>query len=98
MVRGWLVIDAPLKKQVLGRLAYRGDRGPGVPGRGPRLARRQPRRRIRRAQGPWRAGAGGRGVRGTAGGGPASWGRGSDLFWLAGGGRGGGALWWRTRR
>ena len=30
------VIDAPLTKQVLGRLAYKGDRGPGVPGRGPR--------------------------------------------------------------
>ena len=56
-LRPWAhVIDAPLTKQVLGRLAYKSDRGPGVPGRGPRLARRQPRRRVRRAQGPRRAG------------------------------------------
>ncbi len=61
-----MLIDAPLTKQVLGRLAYRGDGGPGVQGRGPRLARRQPRRRIRRAQRPRRAGARGRGVRGAA--------------------------------
>ena len=78
------VIDAPLTKQVLGRLAYKSDRGPGVQGRGPRLARRQPRRRIRRAQGPRRAGARGRGVRGTAGVEPASGGRRSDVPGLAG--------------
>ena len=81
------VIDAPLTKQVLGRLAYKGDRGPGVQGRGPRLARRQSRRRIRRAQGPRRAGPRGRGVRGTAGVEPAPGGRRSDLPGLAGGAR-----------
>ena len=52
-------------KQVLGRLAYKGDRGPGVPGRGPAVAGRQSGRRIRSAQGAWRPGSRARGVRGA---------------------------------
>src|SRR3954467_6518706 len=83
-VLGSLFIEIPLTKQVLGRLAYKGDRGPGVPGRGPAVARRQSRRRIRRAQGPWRAGARASGIRAAGGMEPASRQGGADVSGLAG--------------
>ena len=75
---------AGLTKQVLGRLAYRGARRRGVQGRGPRLAGREPGRRIRRPQGARRPRSRARGVRRAARLEPASRKGRSDVSGVAG--------------